>query len=101
MGDWGEHRQSRLILVCYDISDPRRLRRVARICEGFGARAQRSVFECFLDERQLRALQRKLDVVLNRELDRIDFIRLCGKCRSGIHVEGCGDKPVDWDYHTD
>ncbi len=36
-------------LVSYDICDPKRLRRVAKILEGFGTRLQYSVFECPLD----------------------------------------------------
>ena len=31
-------------IVAYDISDPKRLRRVARVCEDFGYRKQLSVF---------------------------------------------------------
>ena len=31
-------------LVCYDIADPKRLRKVASICEDFGYRRQKSVF---------------------------------------------------------
>ena len=45
-----------LILVTYDIADPRRLRRVAKVSEGFGRRVQKSVFECELDERGLNRL---------------------------------------------
>ena len=37
-------------LVSYDISDPKRLRKVARSLEGFGVRLQYSVFECPLDD---------------------------------------------------
>lgn len=33
-------------LVCYDIANPRRLRRVCRLLEGAGTREQFSVFMC-------------------------------------------------------
>ncbi|MDR0535374.1 MAG: CRISPR-associated endonuclease Cas2, partial [Puniceicoccales bacterium] len=33
----------RRYLVCYDIANPKRLRRVARLLEGFGTRLQYSV----------------------------------------------------------
>lgn len=36
-------------LVSYDICQPKRLRQVARVLEGFGVRLQYSVFECPLD----------------------------------------------------
>ena len=40
-----------LVIVCYDVSTEtregrRRLRRVAKVCEGTGQRVQKSVFEC-------------------------------------------------------
>jgi len=41
-----------LTLVAYDISHPKRLARVARVCEDFGVRVQYSVFECRLEERE-------------------------------------------------
>jgi len=39
-----------LTIVAYDISDPKRLARVADVCEDFGTRVQYSIFECRLDE---------------------------------------------------
>jgi len=43
-------------LVSYDISNPKRLRKVARSLEGFGVRLQYSVFECPLDDMRLAKL---------------------------------------------
>jgi CRISPR-associated protein Cas2 len=39
-------------MVCFDVSDEHRLRRVANELENFGQRVQRSVFECWLDDKQ-------------------------------------------------
>ena len=39
-----------LTLLAYDITDHKRLARVARVCEDYGVRVQYSVFECRLDE---------------------------------------------------
>ena len=46
-----------LILVAYDVSTltkqgARRLRRVAKVCEGTGQRVQNSVFECEVNQMQ-------------------------------------------------
>jgi CRISPR-associated protein Cas2 len=43
-----------LIVVTYDVSTDgaqgrRRLRRVAKVCEDYGQRVQKSVFECWVD----------------------------------------------------
>jgi CRISPR-associated protein Cas2 len=39
-----------LTLLAYDITDQKRLAKVARICEDYGVRVQYSVFECRLEE---------------------------------------------------
>ena len=53
------------VLVAYDVSTEtragqRRLRRVAKACEGYGQRVQKSVFECVLTEVQLERLVQRL-----------------------------------------
>jgi len=64
-----------LVLVCYDVNTEdragrRRLRRVAKVCEGKGQRVQKSVFECQLTLEEFEALERKL-------LDQIDLDKDC------------------------
>ena len=60
-----------LRLIAYDIADPKRLYRVARACEDFGVRVQKSLFECWLDEPQFAALWKRLDDLLEPATDRI------------------------------
>lgn len=63
-------------LVSYDISDPRRLRQVARTLEGFGVRLQYSVFECALDDMRLAKLKTELHDLLNHDEDQVLFVSL-------------------------
>lgn len=63
-------------LVSYDICHPKRLRRVARVLEGFGVRLQYSVFECALDDLRLASLKSALHPVLNHEEDQVLFVSL-------------------------
>jgi len=63
-------------LVSYDVSDPRRLRRVARILEGFGTRLQFSVFECPLDPMRLAAMKTDLAKHINHDEDQVLFVSL-------------------------
>ncbi len=79
-----------LILVTYDISDDRRLRRVAKISEGYGRRVQKSVFECRLNEAQVVKLKEKLATVMDLEIDSVRFYRLCNRCQGTIEVFGTG-----------
>lgn len=39
-----------LHLIAYDIAEPKRVRRIAEICEDYGTRVQYSLFECWLEE---------------------------------------------------
>ena len=63
-------------LVCYDIADQRRLRRVARACSGYGERLQFSVFACPLDRAMLARLQGELIPLINHAEDQILFALL-------------------------
>lgn len=63
-------------LVSYDICEPKRLRRVAKVLEGFGARLQYSVFECPLDDMRLAQCKAALDPVINHDQDQIMFVSL-------------------------
>ncbi|TYP91904.1 CRISPR-associated protein Cas2 [Nitrosomonas communis] len=50
-----------LIIITYDVSTEtregrRRLRRVAKVCEGHGQRVQKSVFECRVNLMQFEEL---------------------------------------------
>jgi CRISPR-associated protein Cas2 len=63
-------------LVSYDICDPKRLRRVAKIMEAFGERLQYSVFECPLDDLRLALLKSELQPVLKHDDDQVLFVSL-------------------------
>ncbi len=70
-----------LIIVCYDVSTEtaegrRRLRRVAKTCEGMGQRVQKSVFECRVDQMQFESLERDLLDIINLNEDCLRFYRL-------------------------
>ncbi|MEI8064434.1 MAG: CRISPR-associated endonuclease Cas2 [Verrucomicrobiota bacterium] len=63
-------------LVSYDICDPKRLRRIAKVLEGFGTRLQYSVFECPLDELRLAKLKTALAPEMNYDQDQVLFVSL-------------------------
>ena len=50
-----------LHIVAYDITSNKRLRRVARICEDFGIRIEKSVFECELGQEDFEEFWSRLD----------------------------------------
>ncbi len=79
-------------LVCYDIADPKRLRKVARLCEDFGYRKQYSVFLVRVSATDYVRLRTRLYEAINLTLDQVLFIPLCGKCSQGFDSLG---KPTD------
>ena len=66
----------RRYLVCYDIADPRRLRRVAKLMQAYGSRIQYSVFECPLDDVTLARLKLEAQETINGEDDQVLFVSL-------------------------
>jgi CRISPR-associated protein Cas2 len=59
----------RCYLVCYDIRDPKRLRRVHRVVRGYGEAWQFSVFFCVLKDIDRVRLERDLTEEMNLHLD--------------------------------
>lgn len=72
-----------LYLVTYDISDPRRLRRVFRILEGYGEWVQLSVFQCRLSPRRHQRLRAELENEIRQHEDHVLIFRL-GRADSGL-----------------
>lgn len=58
-----------LRLIAYDIADPARLRRVAEVCENYGVRVQKSLFECWLEEPRFDRLWSELNHLIDLESD--------------------------------
>lgn len=69
------------VLVAYDINTEtqageRRLRRVAKICEGFGHRVQKSVFECVVSPADNVRLVADLAAAIDPRTDSVLLYRL-------------------------
>ena len=70
-------------LVTYDIATAdrggaRRLARVARVCEGYGLRVQKSVFECRLSPEAHERLVSELVDVIDPRCDSVRIYRFNG-----------------------
>lgn len=80
------------IVVSYDISDDAIRRQIGKVCEAFGQRVQRSVFECTLHHEQMREMIRRLDAARKGEgacpADSIRLYALCAGCAALITVLG-------------
>ncbi len=89
------------MLVSYDVatddaSGRRRLRRVAKVCVGFGQRVQKSVFECSVNEIQLERMRDRLLKCIDEKKDSLRIYRLVEPRQQ--HVESYGrDTYVDFE----
>lgn len=86
-----------LTLVAYDISDEKRLRRVAQLCEDYGVRVQYSVFECHLDEDEFTDFWLALLERVDEGEDRVVAYKIDARCAKETQTAGtmvCSEKVV-------
>ncbi|MFV0256820.1 MAG: CRISPR-associated endonuclease Cas2 [Acidimicrobiales bacterium] len=72
-----------------DIEDQRRLRSVAKVCEGYGIRVQDSVFECRLSDVGMVNLVIDLEEVIDPDRDSIYIYRITGTLQDARTALGC------------
>ncbi len=80
-------------LVCYDISEPRRLARVYKLMKGKGLHIQYSVFHCSLTWPNLLEIKEKLNYLIDEEEDDIRIYPLPSEEK--VIIMGCGDRVPD------
>ena len=86
-----------LSLVAYDITSPKRLARVARICEDYGVRVQYSLFECRLEEKEFAEFWLLLLNEIDESEDRLVAYKIDAKCAKDTLTAGtmvCSEKVV-------
>jgi CRISPR-associated protein Cas2 len=86
-----------LTIVAYDISEPKRLTRIARICEDYGVRVQYSIFECRLEEREFEEFWLKLLCEIEEDEDRLVAYKIDARCAKETQTAGtmvCSEKVV-------
>lgn len=86
------------ILVAYDVATDtpagrRRLQRVAHVCEAFGQRVQKSVFECVLNDVQFERLLFRLQKEIDEREDSLRIYRLSEPRSKYLRV--LGREPID------
>ena len=74
-------------LVCYDITDAKRLRRVFKTCKNYGEHLQFSVFECDLNLMDKIQFEADLRAIIDPGCDQVLFVTLGPS-------EGRGDRVI-------
>ena len=63
-------------LVCYDIGDDKRLRRVFKTCKSYGDHLQFSIFECDLSPSEKVRMESALKHIIDHTKDQVLFVTL-------------------------
>lgn len=84
------------VLATYDINTEtakgrRRLKKVAKICEGFGQRVQKSVFECTLSHTQYEQFKHRLVRNIDEAEDSLRLYQLTQGRPKAVEVFGIND----------
>ncbi len=77
-----------LTLIAYDITEPKRLHKVAVLCEDFGMRIQYSVFECRLEADRFDIFWNRLNDLIDPTSDRVTAYTICLACARNIRDAG-------------
>ena len=70
-------------LICYDVRDPKRLRKTAKLLEGYGERVQYSIFRIRVTEHKLQKVRWELSEILTQD-DSLLIVPLCQRCASKV-----------------
>lgn len=85
-----------LYIIAYDITSDKRLNRVRYFLKGYSTGGQKSVYECFLSDGELKYVTSKLRRLILDAEDRVHIFQMDG--RSKPHVLGIALQPKDPEY---
>lgn len=87
-----------IVLITYDITDPKRLRKTHKFLKEFGLNTQKSVFECDIDDLALKKIRRYCKDNLDLSSDSVRFYKICSRCIKKVIISGLGLKITQLDY---
>lgn len=73
--------QKNWYVVCYDITEPKRWRKVYTKLNGYGRRLQYSIFRCRLTKIEVEKLRWELEKELTKE-DKLLILNVCERCEN-------------------
>lgn len=82
-----------LVLITYDVNTVsstgrKRLRKVSKICQGYGQRVQNSVFECIVNAAQYATLKIELQEAIDQSKDSLRFYQLGNNYKNKVEHFG-------------
>jgi CRISPR-associated protein Cas2 len=68
------------ILIVYDISNDRRRTKLHDVLLNYGTPVQYSVFECLLDDNQIKTMKKAIKRVIRPRVDNVRYYYVCANC---------------------
>ncbi|MCM8771962.1 MAG: CRISPR-associated endonuclease Cas2 [Candidatus Omnitrophica bacterium] len=87
------------VVISYDIQDDKKRHKVSQILENYGTRVQYSVFECLINDEQLKKIKEKIKEIIDKENDSIRFYIICEGCLKKIEIVGIGEVTRDLEFY--
>jgi len=85
-------------LITYDITSPKRLRKMHKFLKEFGINTQKSVFECDIDDAALARIRSFCREALDLDEDQVRIYKICSRCINKVCISGQGLKITQLDY---
>jgi len=87
-----------IVLVTYDITNPKRLVKTHKFLKEFGINTQKSVFECDIDDAALKRIRKYCKDNLDLSSDAFRIYKICSRCIKKVGISGQGLKITQLDY---
>ncbi|MBU1055690.1 MAG: CRISPR-associated endonuclease Cas2 [Proteobacteria bacterium] len=87
-----------IVLVTYDITNPKRLVRLHKFLKEFGLNTQKSVFECDIDAEGLKKIRHYCKEKLDLSSDSVRIYKICSGCLKKVVLSGIGLKVTQLEY---
>jgi len=78
------------MIIAYDIADPKRLSRIARIMMDYGTRVQKSIFEATVSRTSFSEMKRRIEETIEDAEDGVKYFPLCQRCSGTVEIIGQG-----------
>lgn len=87
-----------IVLVTYDITNPKRLNRTHKFLKEFGLNTQKSVFECDIDREGIKQIRTYCKENLDLSSDSVRIYKICNHCINKVIISGQGLKVTQLEY---
>ena len=78
------------MIVAYDIADPKRLSKVAKVIMDYGIRVQKSIFQVDSSNNLFLEMKSRIEDIIEPFADGVKYFPLCEKCAGKVEIIGQG-----------